>query len=222
MATTNLLKRESVAAGPDAELNVLENAVLKEAEQRLRYGGARSAGRQLQTTQKVAKVFAAAQVQPFTEESVRRYKWRAVAKDVAKWLGIAAVGAGLVAGAAAWTFAWGETAWSAVPALLTIALALVTVFTGRFAVMDRPRWDTIPLDSYVQPVPTFALMTALALQRAADANGLSCGFYVDRLLGRADVRQERLDPFLVMRTEDGALHYIEVWDEPSFTQERKV
>jgi len=72
------------------------------------------------------------------------------------------------------------------------------------------------------PVPEFVLQTALDVKKIDP----SCVLYVDQLIAIPAERTKRepisLDPFLVAVTQDGQEHYLEVWNEPGFKQQRMI
>lgn len=76
------------------------------------------------------------------------------------------------------------------------------------------RWVMKKLDSsYSQQIPEFALQTACDLLE--ELPGLK--FYVEELVVR---RKPTKDPFLVAEDAAGNFHYLEVWNEPGYKQQR--
>lgn len=100
----------------------------------------------------------------------------------------------------------------ALPYLLLVALGL-SIFHPLFCTR-RGRgwlWSRVELERYYEPVPAFALQTALRLKQIVPDVKL----YVESF----EKQQRTSDPFLVARL-DGAEVYLEVWDEPQFEFEQ--
>lgn len=77
-------------------------------------------------------------------------------------------------------------------------------------------WRTVELKDYKGPVPEFALATAVELhQRVPQAK-----LFIEELVITKRERQPFVnDPFLKV-TLDDEVHYLEVWKEPGYKQER--
>jgi hypothetical protein len=75
------------------------------------------------------------------------------------------------------------------------------------------RWVECDLKRYDEPVPEFALATAVELHQRVP--GIE--FRIDEFRVEAKSR----DPFLVAVFK-GECYYLEVWDEPGYKQERKA
>ncbi len=74
-------------------------------------------------------------------------------------------------------------------------------------------WFTTPINEYDQPIPEFAIDTALRIKQAIPEATFSIEHFVHR-------RTE--DPFLSFRVPGVQRRFVvEVWDEPDFTAERR-
>ncbi len=95
------------------------------------------------------------------------------------------------------------------------ALPLSACLVTRWLCRDLPdgflwdSWILISLEQYRQPIPEFALYSAVELKKLCP----EAVFYIDEL--------PNLDPFLVVEYK-GEYYWIEVWDEPGFKQERAI
>lgn len=97
-----------------------------------------------------------------------------------------------------------------------IAVALIVAIVVVRNRLDMKRiWVRSPLSEFKQPIPEFALQTALDI-KAKCPNTL---FFVDEL--KIEKRTE--DPFLVVSADQSSpIYYIEVWNEPKFNQVREI
>jgi hypothetical protein len=179
---------------------------------------------------------------PFTPESVTKYKkrmeWRALPwrERTKEWfLQLAAVACILfvIDGVLA-LIAWGTElavagtlGWiclglfgSVVVFLLSALFACerYTVYREWVFISYRAEWQAIPISKYTEPIPEFALQTAVDLQKQFD----DIQFEVEELvLKRNDLPFPSLfDPFLVAKLPDGSRYYLEVWNEPDFKGKR--
>lgn len=74
-------------------------------------------------------------------------------------------------------------------------------------------WITAPISEYEEPIPEFALDTALLVKQAIPEAEFSVEYFVHW-------RQQ--DPFLSFKVPGVLRRFVvEVWDEPEFTAERK-
>ena len=105
-----------------------------------------------------------------------------------------------------------------------LRLADVQVFdnkdVGRHKVNVRERnwrngeWSTTPISEYDQPIPEFAIDTALRIKKAIPEAVFSIEHYF--------VFRRTQDPFLSFKVPGVQRRFVvEVWDEPDFTAERK-
>jgi hypothetical protein len=77
----------------------------------------------------------------------------------------------------------------------------------------RGNWETTPISEYEEPVPEFAIDTALRIKEAIP----EAEFSVEHL-----VQGSAQDPFLSFKVPGVQRRFVvEVWDEPEFTAERK-
>lgn len=119
---------------------------------------------------------------------------------------IACVGCGLfTAGVPFWLKA------STVAALIVAAVTFLTFgFSSDTAVYAE--WVSIPIKDYTEAIPEFALQTAVDLkEKCSEAE-----FFIEEL----QLKKRPLDPFLVVCDASGNKYYLEVWNEPGFTQKR--
>lgn len=96
---------------------------------------------------------------------------------------------------------------------VTIAIYVGIVVPGGYdRKLTYAEWTPIPIGKYTRPIPEFALQTAVDLkQKCPEAE-----FFVEEL----QLKKRALDPFLVVHDSQGNKHYLEVWNEPGFTQKR--
>ena len=97
-----------------------------------------------------------------------------------------------------------------------IPLMVVTAILGILFGTTRDkecRWVECDLKKNDEPVPEFALATAVELHQRVQ--GIE--FRIDEFRVEAKSR----DPFLVV-VFSGECYYLEVWDEPGYKQERKA
>ena len=74
-------------------------------------------------------------------------------------------------------------------------------------------WWTTPIEEYDQPIPEFAIDTALHIKQAIPEATFSIEHFV---------HWRTNDPFLSFKVPGGQRRFVvEVWDEPEFTAERK-
>lgn len=156
-------------------------------------------------------------IAPFTPQSVARYKAAKVSRARASfadgmfgfaWMfSVIAAGCGL-AGIPIWT-AGGPVVPLVICAGMSIASAFAIGVAWAFKdVRSGNVWQRVKIKDYRQPVPEFALQTAVDVARACPDVVIS----IDEL-------QESADPFLVASIGE-AHYYLEVWNEKDFKQER--
>lgn len=110
-----------------------------------------------------------------------------------------------------WGFSW---LWSMISGMLCAAFFALVVLTD-YIIVVTANWQRVALSYYKEPVPEFALQTAVDIAGRTD----EVEFFVDRLV----INKRTLDPFLVARCKkDTTDYYLEVWNEPGFKQERKI
>ncbi len=90
---------------------------------------------------------------------------------------------------------------------------------GRYKVNVRQQnwrngeWSTTPISEYDQPIPEFAIDTALRIKKAIPEATFSIEHFV---------HWRTQDPFLSFKVPGVQRRFVvEVWDEPDFTAERK-
>lgn len=194
------------------------NELLKIAEAQLGYTGMNVATLKPSTV----KALREAGVRPFDAGQVERYM-RDQSYSANQWLAVTWIVASAVLllslPVASLLF------WNLWPlALLPVAALAWIAITCGLATLDKT-WQYTPLSSYSGEVPAYALQTAVDTRNALSENGIpwtNCIFS----LGSAFFEIAHLDkrgypdPFLVLNI-DGQRLYLEVWDEPGFTKERK-
>jgi hypothetical protein len=97
--------------------------------------------------------------------------------------------------------------WNAAIVGVVALVVLIVTFNSMLDHHDGWKWTRVDLSRHQQPIPLFALETALRITQALPG----ARFHVETF-GRAE---QIYDPFLIV-TLDGAEAYVEVWDEPSF------
>ncbi len=181
----------------------------------------------------VERLFEMLGVEPFTAESVSRYKKQKV-RWLNKWATLlefldsktfgaclfcfAAVGfLALLVEMAAWILVGHVPSWErhwwvwTVPTFSVSSFVTLVALLPSYIKIRKYAWVKTWLDAYKEPIPLFALSLATqVIELLPEAQ-----FQVDSL-----VCEERvLDPFLVMKYRD-QLFYLDVWDEPRFEGRR--
>ena len=107
--------------------------------------------------------------------------------------------------------------------LFLLLIPGIIMAAGHDSCNDRSfRWNNCKLGYYSEKIPTYALQTAIDVNRAIgtleDGKGFElCVEYIEEL--------PKSDPFLYLMYYDGRSHhraYLEVWDEPGFFHKRTV
>ena len=172
---------------------------------------------------------------PFTDESVNAYKNKKLRDDIPvlrRWFGNTS--ANILTGICAVCFSlagvvtvittvgnlttgsteFGYWRFSAIAGVLSfLALVVFIVFMVWGEKQETPaKWKRTPLADYGQPVPEFALATAIEVQEQYP-NGK---FFVEEFI--AGVKK---DPFLFFH-RNGESYYLHVWNEPDFRGKREV
>jgi hypothetical protein len=208
--TTAELKRENVI-----DITEQEDTFADQAHQVLGYTVLKKQTR----SKSVADCFKKVSIRPFDPESVEKYKEQAIRditepqfkKGVILTLAISVI-------------------WFSYPIFLTIyhsdpiyianfGLSIILMsITAMFCIPSvQYHWEKKYLKDYKKEVPKYALNLAIDLQKELSSAGIAAIFYVDEL-----VVNERVDPFLVLWTDNDRYEYLEVWDEPKFGAERVV
>ncbi|HSX24495.1 MAG TPA: hypothetical protein VLG69_00845, partial [Candidatus Andersenbacteria bacterium] len=87
-------------------------------------------------------------------------------------------------------------------------------------VRTKTEWKLIPIADCEEPIPAFALQTAIDLKKQF---GDKVTFFIEKAeVTREERVIERLDPFLVVSLPDESQYYLEVWNEPGFRGKRMV
>ncbi len=163
---------------------------------------------------------------PFTDGSVERYKaasevqpdMRVVMSTIAVFFISLLLSLGalpvLVVSA---LFGFATVAfYSAIVFLANVAALFLSCYVI-LRIDNEKTWKLHPLSEYGEPVPEFALQTAVDIKKEfPDAEFYVCALEVNRVID---------DPFLVLRTRFGDEerdYYLEVWNESQFEGERQV
>jgi hypothetical protein len=178
--------------------------------------------------EQLKRCLAELEIQPFTAESVTKYKAQAVAEFEAaavkrgegelsdtslRWFAASVICglALLLATALASPFVGNPAAFLVFVGAFVVAGALAMV--GLLIPREAPyRWYLRQLERYEGPVPEFALQTALDIKKRLP----EARFWVDELRRNAPTDE----PFLSVSLHDSGRYYLEVWNEPGFTQKR--
>lgn len=172
-------------------------------------------------------------IMPFTQKSVARYKkkvaWKAtrIRERIVLILGF--VGLGLLA-TALLSFIVGLSLFWTIGSTIMLKVGTVTIIgallcgvTFGISMENMTRWEAVwnehSLEYYTGQVPEFALQSALDLKRECSFSDVKLYFEIDEMTMQ---RKPRLDPFLIVYVSGGPKHYIEVWNEPKYKQERVV
>jgi hypothetical protein len=100
--------------------------------------------------------------------------------------------------------------------LPSIAVTVIgaTFIEGRFY---NKQWRKYRIQQFFDPIPEFAIQTAVDIKKSFSNSSISCELYIDRLeKGRGPWK----DPFLIAEI-DGQEYYVEVWNEPDYKVERE-
>jgi hypothetical protein len=188
--------------------------------------------------EKTEKVFTVLGIEPFSMESVEKYKrkkiywgnkWASVLEFIgSKGFGIPLIILGLggllvLALQTVACFAFDLFA-SSVPKLLlhpwqwvltfvpfALMVSYMYAFGDHHVKFRRYSWNRVSLASYKEMVPLFALSRATSVVELLP----EAKFHVDSLL----VDERVVDPFLVLEVA-GKVFYLDVWDEPKFEGRR--
>jgi len=216
------LEHWDVPAGDDA----LSDELAEEACDVLGYTTLAKKKRESRRHRSLEQTLAEYDIRPFTAASVRKYKqacevnpsrfWPTIVESV---IGLSCI---LMMGALGTLFGGAllmETMMSFYSALIIVGgfvvITLVSFLSGQGLVQRQ--WKMRELASYDEPVPEFALQTALDIKKKHP----EVSFYVCVLEENRIV----VDPFLVMRVHNGNVihdYYIEVWNESAFTGQREA
>ncbi|PQO35672.1 hypothetical protein C5Y96_08415 [Blastopirellula marina] len=223
--SASILKREPFACDAVAkdQTELLAGDLADEAYLVFGYATTQAKARRQQALQ---KTLADLDVRPFTAESVEKYKRSCEVPPslLAMTLVNYAAGIGLVAAivclpilvVSAVTLNSSLSFYLALAILVGGGFLVVSAAIGDRYVIDRT-WMMYDLAHYTEPVPEFALQTALDIKkRHPEVSFYICSLEENRMV---------LDPFLVMRVPDGGWHrdyYLEVWNEPKFAGTREA
>ena len=171
------------------------------------------------------KVLTKMDLLPFTSESVRTYKSQAKYWErIRVWTMPACFGLGvilsIIALVAVINVATVSGWWAALVIPVGVSLFVtMCILCAAASELDEITWERYTLDSYRQPVPEFALQTAVDIMKAKKAGELSEAvlFSVDCL---EISRKPSRDPFLLLRYGRHAVYFLEVWNEPKFKKQR--
>ncbi|OHA87686.1 MAG: hypothetical protein A2644_02720 [Candidatus Zambryskibacteria bacterium RIFCSPHIGHO2_01_FULL_39_63] len=173
-------------------------------------------------------------VAPFSVESVEKYKELRVKMSkrllpdsfIATIYGLSAITFLLSAGPAilGWPFGWFSSSatighyfvWTCIVSVVACFALMVYGITRSDVWLGR--WRATPLKGYSQPVPEFALLTAIKVKERF--SGPEVEMFVHEFV-RVENEKVVLDPFLVARHQNKD-YFIAVWDESRFEAEQKV
>ncbi|WDI45050.1 hypothetical protein [Bremerella sp. P1] len=203
----------------------LSDELAQEASELLGYTLLAKKKREARRQTTLEQTMAEYDIRPFTPESVRKYKQACEIKPSMFWPTVVESVLGLtftvILGAMGGLFFSAllmNTMVSYYCALTIVGGVVVGIlFTYFSSPLVRREWRMLELASYPEPVPEYALQTALDIKKKHP--GVS--FYVDVLEEKSVV----VDPFLVMRVQSGNMiqdYYIEVWNESAFSGQREV
>lgn len=150
---------------------------------------------------------------PFTAASVAQYKAKAQLAMLPLWFKLLAlVPPSIILGSVALAFV--NPNW-----LCGILVALVTSIPWCMAydLKFKYVWETDRLEFYGQPIPEFALQTALDVTARLKKQSVEHTWVVEHL----QKKQVVADPFLVLQVGSQSFH-VEVWNEPGFKQKREA
>lgn len=222
--SVSILERKPFACDAVADrAELLAEDLADEAYQLLGYATSQAKARQQQALQ---KTLAELDIRPFSSESVEKYKrsCEVPPNRLVTTVVSGAAGIGLVAAivclpilvVSAVTFNASLSFYLALAVLVGGGFLIASAAIGERYVIERT-WMMYDLAHYAEPVPEFALQTAIDIKkRHPDVNFYICSLEENRMV---------LDPFLVMRVPDGNWHqdfYLEVWNEPRFSGEREA
>lgn len=141
------------------------------------------------------------------------YKWKGfdtlamVVSTIAMVAGFGTTVAGIITG---FSLAW--------PISMLICGATLLPLAYKVRIQSRKwKWRSSKIEEYTGEIPQFALDTAKEIHMRATETR----FFIEELV---EVSTQRVvDPFLVAcDAVDGSSHHLEVWEEPTFDQTRRV
>ncbi len=180
---------------------------------------------------KPEEILAQLEIKPFTTDSVRKYQDQMVLQDrpffvrhgnflaglmlcvaVLSLTALLLVGVPAAIAGANWFSAFATT--SIVTVILSVVFGIRV--SNKYDSYAPGQWRRTAFKEYEEPVPTFAVSTAVELkERLPDAE-----FFVEKFEEGRYVKRVR-DPFLVMEA-GGQTFYLEVWQEPDFRAKRQI
>lgn len=225
--SVHLLQREAVTWDTHSEeSDVLLGDLPGEAEEVLGYQRLSHHEQALRQLSRLEETLATLGVRPFTQQSVDKYKRRCERIVTPLWgrLANASFAAGFLLVLLAFPslilsslLSWASISfYLAAAALLGTVAGLSGLVLGNFRLRER-RWVMHELGSYTEPVPEFALQTALDIKRLNPE--------VEFCICSLEERRVVIDPFLVMRVRENGLrrdYYLEVWNESAFCGTREA
>ncbi|MEW4565845.1 hypothetical protein AB1K70_25235 [Bremerella sp. JC770] len=228
-----VLKREAISWNTPvdqweklAEDDPLADELADEAGELLGYTLLARQKREARRLRTLEQTLAEYDIRPFTPRSVRKYKEACEVNPSTLWPRVVDSVMGL-----SFMLAMGAMGGLFFSALLMDTMlsfyCAVTVIGGVvlgfvFANLSNPslvrrQWKLHELAAFTEPVPEYALQTALDIKKKHPC----VSFYVDVLEENRIV----VDPFLVMRVHSGNViqdYYLEVWNESAFCGEREA
>ena len=214
MANRKLPEREPIAVDDyTPELNL---ELADEAARLLGYAKLRKTLAAEKVIGELAEVLNQLDIQPFSRDSVKRYK--AEEPDAAELTDVPEFFRGhrklartllclipvwgllsMIGTAAGWLISWQLGVASLTSILLLLAKGCE--LSDRLAALF-PTWERVPLAGYQEDVPLHVLERAVAIKKQLP----SAEFYVE---------QRAKDPFLIVKCDEEE-YYVEVWQEPRF------
>ena len=224
---TNLLERKRVSPETFPDFDDYESGDLGLAARNLlSYHRLFEDQAKIRKNKSLLQTFDELDIRPFTHSSVEAYKESCEWSANPRLVNVAEVGFGVsfVAGfvalivlVVAALIGYVNVAFCAAVLLLTKTI-VGTVCVFVFSRYARSRkWSMHELSSYAEPIPEFALQTAVDIKHShPDVQFFVCALKEERIV---------VDPFLVLRVKFGDEvkdYYLEVWNESKFSGEREA
>lgn len=216
----SLLEREAIVPEADDDTELLLGNLDREAHSLLGYSRLRLERVKTRRREALQRTLIDRDIRPFTRASVEAYKksceWAAHRRlaETAMWTSAVSI---LVCFAAMAVLIFAALFWfTSIAFYAALTVLIGTILASACGVIQsrygrERKWTMKKLSEYTEPVPEFALQTAVDVKQAhPEVEFYVCTLEENRLV---------VDPFLVLRVRDGHEtrdYYLEVWNEADF------
>ena len=226
---TSILEREAINWDTSRDFPPLQADLAREVKEHLGYRNLSTEVHRAKRRELVRRKMEELDIRPFTSQSVEAYKhagtmapsWTSstIPVLIEALVGISVFG--LLGGLGTmFVTSFLQNATLSFYASCSVAgscfVLISSCFFDREIVVER-KWILYDLKKYTEPIPEFALHTALELKKVDPK--------LKFLVCALEERRVVIDPFLVMRVYDGKDFHdysLEVWNEPTFHGEREA